>query len=249
MIITTVKTPKVVANQISIFQLLDSTLTELHEQDIVVITSKIVSLCEGCVVPIGSVDKEQLIYQEADLYHIPGTDKHSTYQYTIVKNTFIPMAGIDESNGDGYYVLWPKDPIDSANQVRAYLRKRFKLGQVGVVITDSTIFPSRWGTMGIAIGHSGFAPINNYIGARDLFGRTLKVSKANVAGGLAAAAVLCMGEGAERTPIAVISDASAVEFHDTDPSPDECAEYYISPLDDQPFAPFFGSVRWDKAAE
>ena len=33
------------------------------------------------------------------------------------------MAGIDESNGDGNYVLWPKDLQNSANTIRDILLK------------------------------------------------------------------------------------------------------------------------------
>jgi F420-0:gamma-glutamyl ligase len=40
-----------------------------------------------------------------------------------------------------------------------------------------------------------------------VFGRPFKFSRVNIADSLATAAVLCMGEGDERRPLAVISDA------------------------------------------
>ena len=113
-----------------------------------------------------------------------------------------------------------------------------------MLITDSTIFPSRWGTLGVAIGYSGFSPIKNYIGENDIFGKEMKVSKSNIAGGLASAAVLIMGEGDEQTPIAIIEDVPFVDFQTADPSPEEVSGYYVSPLEDEPFVPFFNSVPW-----
>lgn len=198
MIVTAIKTPPIVSGQQTITSVLDEALSDLPEKSVLVVTSKIVSLCEGRTIPADTVDKEQLIYREADLYCVPPvTARPSRYHYTIVNNTLIPAAGIDESNGNGNYILWPRDPMASANLIRDYARKRFHREKIGVVITDSTIFPSRWGTLGIAIAHSGFRPIKNYIGTPDIFGRPLIMSKSNIAGGLAAAAVLCMGEAAE----------------------------------------------------
>jgi F420-0:gamma-glutamyl ligase len=243
MLVKAIKTPPILSGSMSIFELLDSALSTVDEQEIIVVTSKVVSLCENRTIPVGSIDKEQLIYREADLYCVPNDNAHQ-YHYTILNNTLIPASGIDESNGNGNYVLWPSDPQASANQIRLYILKRFQIKQVGVIITDSTIFPSRWGTLGMAIAHSGFSPVKDYIGTSDIFGRTLAMSKANIAGGLAAAAVLCMGEGAEQTPIALIEDVAFVEFQTEDPSSEERAGYYVSPLNDAPFAPFFNSLPW-----
>jgi F420-0:gamma-glutamyl ligase len=245
MIVRAIKTPKVQPGSADIFELLDSALSTVNEGSIVVVTSKVVSICESRTIPTEDTDKEELIHDEADLYYFPDTeDGRHRYHFTIVHNTLIPASGIDESNGDGHYILWPRDPQKTANQICRHLKKRFDLKQLGVLITDSTIFPSRWGTLGIAIGYSGFSPVRNYIGEKDIFGREMNVSKANVAGGLAATAVLAMGEGAEQTPIALIEDIPFVDFKDTDPSQEEVDGYYVSPLNDEPFTPFFNSVAW-----
>lgn len=249
MLVTPIKTDKVTAKALGIDELLDHHLTAFAEDSILVVTSKVVSLCEGAVLPAGhdKAARNELIKQQADMYHEPAmTQEGFMYHFTIKHNTLIPASGIDESNGDGHYILWPKDPIASANHIRAYVRKRFGVKRAGVIITDSTIGLSRWGTLGITIGHSGFAAIKSYIGTPDLFGRILKLSKANVAGGLASAAVLAMGEGAEQTPIAVISDVPFVEFQDADPTSEEIATYYVSPLQDEPFMPFFREDEWQK---
>ena len=71
MIVKTVKTDKIVAGGPTIFELLDKHLTTLGEGSVVAITSKVVSICEGRVVPIGNIDKEELIKSEADYYLSP----------------------------------------------------------------------------------------------------------------------------------------------------------------------------------
>jgi len=49
-----------------------------------------------------------------------------------------------------------------------------------------------------------------------LFGRELTLSKANIASGLASAAVTVMGGGFEQIPLAVIEDIPFVDFVDHD---------------------------------
>ena len=123
---------------------------------------------------------------------------------TIKNNILIPNAGIDESNGAGYFILWPKDPYKSARQIHQYLKKRFKIKNIGIIITDSKTTPLRWGTTGTSLAHYGFLALNNYIGREDIFGRKLRFTRANIADGLAAAAVCAMGEGSEQTPLCLI---------------------------------------------
>ena len=103
----------------------------------------------------------------------------------------------------------------------------------------------RRGSTGITLAHSGFSALNDYIGKPDLFGRPFTVSLADVADGLAAAAVLQMGEGRERTPIAILSDLPFVEFQNHDPKKSELKKMTISLADDL-FGPFLSSVKWQK---
>ncbi|MBI2592454.1 coenzyme F420-0:L-glutamate ligase [Candidatus Saccharibacteria bacterium] len=245
MIVKTIKIHKIVAGGPTIFELLDKYLTALEEGSVVAIASKIVAICEGNVVAIGSIDKEELIKKESEHY-LPGSLSKYGISFSITKNTLIPMAGIDESNGNGNYILWPKEPQQSANEIRQYLAKRFGLKKVGVIITDSSVMPLRYGTVGIVVAHSGFLAANDYRGKPDLFGRPFKVSISSVAGGLAAAAALQMGEGAEQTPIAVIEDLPFVQFQSRDPNKKELAAFYISICGDDLFAPFLQNAPWQK---
>jgi putative folate metabolism gamma-glutamate ligase len=244
MLVRAVKTEKILPGQKSIIDVLDDSINSLEEASVVAITSKIISLCEGGdrVIPTNKIDKIKLAQREADYYLEPNSSRYNV-MFTLHKDTLIPNAGIDESNTDGNHVLWPENPQKTANKIRVYLKKRFSLSEVGVIITDSTCTPLRWGTTGIAISHSGFSALNNYIGKPDIFGRKLQMSQANIAGNLAATAVMTMGEGAEQTPIAVISDVPFVKFQDRSPTQKELGFLKIAPEDDL-FAPFLNSVNW-----
>lgn len=236
-----IRTDKILAGQTDILAVIDKFLDSLDEGSVLAVSSKILSLCENNVAPLDA-DKEDLIKQHADKYL---DSKYSDYghHFTITDNTLIGGAGIDESNSDNQYVLWPRDSQASANDIRKHLAGKYHLENVGVVIVDSTSQPLRRGTTGIALAHSGFLAAKDYRGQPDLFDRPLGVSVANISGGLAASAVLAMGEGAEQTPLAVISEVPFVEFQTADPTDDELSFLKIT-LEDDLFAPFLTSVDW-----
>ena len=242
--IKAIKTEKIRPGSIGLFELLDKYITEIPERSILAITSKVISICEGRVVPVKNSDKDELIKKEADLYIPREENKYDVY-LTIKDGQLVATAGIDESNGAGYFILWPANPQKSANQIREYLTKRFNLKKIGVLITDSKTTPLRWGTSGVAIAHSGFRALKNYIGTKDLFGRKLKMTKASIIDGLAAAAVFEMGEGSEQTPLAVISDISQVEFVDRDPTGEELRELEIS-IEDDLYGSILKRAPWEK---
>jgi F420-0:gamma-glutamyl ligase len=64
--------------------------------------------------------------------------------------------------------------------------------------------PTRIGTVGVAIGCSGFEPVEDERGKKDLFGNVLRVTLRAIADGLATTGVLMMGEGSESTPAVLI---------------------------------------------
>ncbi|GJQ53410.1 MAG: hypothetical protein HKUEN02_22570 [Anaerolineaceae bacterium] len=114
-----------------------------------------------------------------------------------------------------------------------------------MLITDSKTTPLRLGTTGVSLAYAGFSALNNYIGEPDLFGRELKVTKANVADGLAASSVLVMGEGSEQTPLALITDIPFVHFDPEAPTPEESKELRI-PLTLDIYAPLITGASWKK---
>ena len=242
MIIKPIKTARIEAGVVTLQDLIEQHLNQMTENSILVITSKVVSLCENRVEPL-TLDKNDLVHAEADYY----TDAVGPYgfHFTITKNILIPSAGIDESNTNQNYVLWPLDAQKTANEIRAYLATHFGLSHVGVIISDSTCSPMRRGTTGIAIAHSGFLALKNYVGTPDLFGRRFRVSQANISTGLAAAAVVAMGEGTEQTPLCLIEGLESVEFQDRDPSSEELTDLRIE-IDEDIFAPFLRGVEWQQ---
>lgn len=249
MIVRPVKTKRILPNTDSLEDVLDSidqsSLELLQDNSILVVTSKIISICDGDLVKINPDDPTQkitLIKKECDRFIPPELNAYGV-SLTIKNGFLIPTAGIDESNCDGFYVLWPKDPQSSANRVRRYVEEKYNR-KIGVIISDSVTSPLRWGTTGTAIAHSGFQAVNSYIGKPDLFGRSLKITKSNIAIGLAAAAVVVMGEGAESTPLAIISDLPFVEFTFADPTRDELEQYKIS-LEDDLYAQLLIHAPWE----
>jgi putative folate metabolism gamma-glutamate ligase len=224
--------------------LLDRYLDSLDEHSVVAITSKIVSICQGRMVPVGSVDKHTLIEREADLF-LPRSVSRYKVSLTIKDNLLIPSSGLDESNAFGMYILWPEDVQGVANRVRAHLCRRFGRRHVGVIVTDSKTSPLRWGVTGVTIAHSGFLALNDQIGQPDIFGRRLEMTKVNVADALGAAAVLVMGEGDEQTPLAVMDDLPFVTYQDRDPTEEELQGRWIS-MEDDLYAPLLQGVDWQK---
>lgn len=242
MIAQSLKTGKIMPSACTLFELLDTYLSEFSEHSVLAITSKVVSLCEGAVAPLDSIGREELIRQESTGYvDLPDSDYPITF--TVIQNTMLPNAGVDESNTAGMYVLWPRDPQATANAVRAYLCERFGVREIGVIITDSTARPLRWGMGGISIAHSGFKEVRDYRNTPDLFGRTFIMETAAIAGGLAATAALVMGDGAECTPLAVLTDLPFVEFQDRDPSPSELKALELS-IDNDLYGPIWKAVEW-----
>ncbi|MBN2309490.1 MAG: coenzyme F420-0:L-glutamate ligase, partial [Candidatus Hydrogenedentes bacterium] len=241
------RTDKIRAGQRDVLAVLEEFLPPLHEGTVVAVTSKIVALCEGRVVSPEDADKGALIAQEADHY-LPASANKYHVALTIKDSMLVASAGIDESNTDGYYVLWPECPQASANRIRAALCERAGCRRLGVILTDSRSVPLRWGVTGLCIAHSGFAAITDRIGAPDVFGRPLSMTRVNVADALAAAAVLVMGEADEQTPLAVIEDLPFVEFQDRDPTPEELACVRIDPEDDM-FGALLAGVEWRKGGK
>lgn len=244
MYVQAIRTEKVYAGRKSLGDILDTALDDVPERSVVAISSKIVALCEGRVVPIEGNDKEELIKRECEYFLPRDTNKYG-FPITITAGTFIGSAGIDESNANGQYVLLPKNPQRSANEVRAYLLKRFKLKEVGVIITDSTSIPLRFGTVGAAIAFSGLKPLHSYVGTPDLFGRTLRMERASVVASLAVTASFVMGEGNEQTPVAIFTDITSVDFVAHDPTPEDINAIRVDMNDDV----YFGILKnapWQK---
>lgn len=203
-----------------ILQAIEKQRLKFADNDILAVSSKIVSFAEGRLVKLSEVVPTEkakllakrysldpavteLILKEADC--IFGGVKKAVL--TLNNNVFTVNAGIDNKNAPkGYAVLWPKNPQRSAERIRKALEQRTGK-RIGVLIVDSTVTPLRWGTRGLAIGVAGFQPVKDCRRTRDLFEKEIGITLHAVADDLASATHLVMGEAAERTPLAIIRDA------------------------------------------
>jgi coenzyme F420-0:L-glutamate ligase/coenzyme F420-1:gamma-L-glutamate ligase len=188
--------------------------------DILAVAQKIVSKAEGRLVPLALVTPSaaaidlaarahkdprvaELILREsrAVIRVVPGVIITEHLSGIVLAN-----AGIDRSNVAGdedTVLLLPVDADASAARLRTRLEHEFGV-PLGVLITDSIGRAWRLGTTGTTIGAAGVTVIDDLRGKPDLFGRRLQVSEVAVADSLAAAAVLVMGEAAERSPVVLI---------------------------------------------
>ncbi len=209
-----VKTRVMVPPKDDLYAAMDAAMPKLHEGDIVLITSKVVSIHQGRCVPVAQVlDKNALIIKEAEQYiPIAKTSNPWGVILTIKQHTLIPTSGIDESNANGHYILWPRKINETAREIGQHLRKKYRVKKLGVIITDSHTVPMRWGTIGVSIGFWGFNPLKDYRGAKDIFGRKLKFTQANIPDALSALAVMLMGEGNERVPIVIARNVPGIRF-------------------------------------
>lgn len=209
-------------------------IPRVKEGTIIVVTSKIVALAEGRTVPIEDEHtREKVIRQEADFA------LQTMYTWLTLKDGLLmASAGVDESNAEGNkLILLPRDSFAAASKLRTELRKRYKVKKLGILIPDSRVLALRAGAVGVAMGYAGFRGIRDYRGEKDLFGRVMKISRTNIPDALASAAVLVMGEGHERQPLAVATGVP-IEFVDRT----NRTELIIPPEHDM-YLPFFSEVK------
>lgn len=179
----------------------------LRLSDVLVVAQKIVSKAEGRMASARTpAEREALIRAEAR--HI----RRRRDDMFIVETTqgFVcATAGIDYSNtpAEDTVILLPEDPDASARALSAALGRRFDLDlDPPSVISDSFGRAWRTGTVDIAIGVAGFAPVVDLRGTRDWVGRELETTQVAVADELAAAAHLVMGK-ADGIPAALVRGA------------------------------------------
>jgi F420-0:gamma-glutamyl ligase len=118
---TPIRTRPLLPPQDDIFGILDDYVHDVQDGDVIFITSKIVAIHQARCIHKDTAIKKDLIIQEADAWMIsdvvPGKDIYLTRTHNIL----IPSAGIDESNGNGYYILRPTDMSQIAQQIHAYI--------------------------------------------------------------------------------------------------------------------------------
>jgi dihydrofolate synthase / folylpolyglutamate synthase len=231
-----VKTRPMLPPQDDLYAVLNESLPALRDGDVVVITSKIVAIHQGRCVPMSSVrDKEDLVEAEADAW-IPKASSRYGITLAIKGATLIASAGIDASNSNDHYILWPSAPSEAAAEIGRYLKQRHGVRNLGVILSDSHCTPMRRGTTGITIGFYGFDALLDYRGTPDIFGRPLAVTLSNRADAMAAAAVGLMGEGSECIPVVIVRNWPDLVFSDAAGDAPGQPGFFIPP-DEDIFAP------------
>jgi coenzyme F420-0:L-glutamate ligase / coenzyme F420-1:gamma-L-glutamate ligase len=201
----------------------------VRNRDLVIIGQKAVSKAEGRIIDIREVSPSATAAKISRK-----TGKSPEFVETVLresskvlradKDAFIVRtrrgstclnAGVDKSNvkGDSTYALLPQDPDASARRLRKRIRQ-LTGKQVGVVICDTRSRPFRRGQVEESIGVAGLNPLIDYRGQKDLFGYTLRFKNVAIADELASAAELVMGQGREKTPVAIIRGLTRIRFQD-----------------------------------
>ena len=188
---------------------------------VLIVAQKVVSKAEGRRVRLADVD---VTAKARELARLTGKDPRLvtlilSESRSIVRTRpgliiaehhtghILANAGIDGSNvgdaggsGGETVLLWPEDPDASARALARHLGEAFGM-PVPVIISDSLGRPWRMGTVGFAIGVSGFQPVWDQVGQRDLDGRVMQVTAPAVADALAASASLVQGETDQGQPV------------------------------------------------
>jgi coenzyme F420-0:L-glutamate ligase/coenzyme F420-1:gamma-L-glutamate ligase len=202
----------------------------LEDQDIVVVTSKVVSKAEGRFLNLSQVVSEEQSKKIAQQVEktpqmvqavLNESEKISRMKagVLIVKHRlgFVSAnAGIDASNvglpdedlssqhsQSDWVVLMPENPDQSAMKIRNHVQNSTRKS-IGVIVSDSQGRPFRRGTVGIAVGIAGLNPLWDGRGEKDLFGRQQQHTLCAVADSIASAADLVAGQGAEGFPFVIV---------------------------------------------
>lgn len=248
--VTAIQTRPLVPPKDDLVAVLDASLPNpFPEESVLVISSKVVAIAEGrCEAIPEGVDvteyRRVLAMREAE-YYLP---KDETYPYarifTIMHGALTSSAGIDQSNGNGYFILWPENPMEAAQTLHQEVQRLRGTERFGVIVSDSRTMPLRNGAIGFCIGYAGIRALHDYRHTPDIFGRHLEVERLNVIDSLAAAAGVVMGEGGECTPLVLMRDIPHVAFSGEESS-DPLLQLQV-PMEQDVFAPFIARAPWQK---
>ena len=192
---------------------------ELRDDDVLVVTQKIVSKAEGRLVDLATVEPspfarewagrwekdprqvELVLRESASIVRMgPGGLIISRTRHGFV----CANAGVDVSNVGGGEVasLLPEDPDGSARRLREALGSRLGV-RPAVVISDSFGRAWRNGIVNVAVGAAGIETLLDLRGQPDAAGREMKATVIAVADELASAADLAGGKVDQR-PVVVV---------------------------------------------
>ena len=196
--------------------------------DVLVVTQKIVSKAEGCVVDLRTVEPRQEAVDFAaawdrDARQVEVVLRESAEILRMERGLVISRtkhgfvcanAGVDASNtGQADLVtLLPDDPDASAARLRARLPALLGIPEdhaPAIVISDSFGRPWRFGIVDVALGVAGLAPLDDLRGQPDADGRVMHSTIVALADEIASAAELASGKST-RQPLVLVRGAPGV---------------------------------------
>ncbi|HEY7298037.1 MAG TPA: coenzyme F420-0:L-glutamate ligase [Xanthobacteraceae bacterium] len=200
---------------------------QLIDGDILVVAQKVVSKAQGRFVDLATVvpsaqardvatrvDKDPRLVEVILSESVRVVRERRSLLIVEHRSGYVAAnAGVDQSNvapppKEDLVLLLPKDADMAAAELRACMEQHFA-ARIGVIVSDSFGRPWRLGTVGIALGASGVAALNDLRGRPDLHGRPLQVTMTAFADEVASAASLLMGQAAESHPVIVVSGFAA----------------------------------------
>lgn len=196
----------------------------LRDDDVLVVTQKIVSKAEGAIVDLTAVEPRaeaidyarrfdrdprqvEVVLREARriVRMENGLVITETHHGFVCANGGIDASNVGRRSGD-VVTLLPRDPDASADRIRGAIRERLD-HDLPVIISDSFGRPWRFGITDVAIGVSGLLPLDDLRGTPDADGRVMKSTVRAVADEIASAAELVLGKTAGR-PLALVRGAT-----------------------------------------
>ena len=196
---------------------------DIHFQpdDVLVVTSKIVSKAEGRRVDLRTITPSARALELAELTAKDPREIELVLRESVEVSRYrkgallvrhrlgfiSANAGIDHSNvgadGEDWVLLLPENPDGSAHALRAGIKALTGI-ELGVILSDTHGRPQRRGNVGVALGVAGVTAWLDLRGSADLFGRTLQHTDIGYADEIAAAADLLSGQAAEGLPVTLV---------------------------------------------
>lgn len=193
--------------------------TPIQDGDVIVVTHVVVARAEGNIVDLKKISPSDFAKTIAKT---TGKDPRLVEVILRESKSIIRMSdgklitetkqglvcansGIDKSNvpGETTVALLPENSDHSAQTIRQEIKKTSGK-DVAVIVSDTHGRPLRQGEINIALGTSGFEPLRDRRGEKDLFGYTIRIKQTAIADELASAAELVIGQANEGVPVAII---------------------------------------------
>lgn len=195
-----------------------ATGVSFQDGDILVVAQKVVSKAEDMLVDLRTIEPSDFALRYAERWDRDPRQTEVVLRESVrvvrmdrgliisqTRHGYVcANAGVDASNvpGGDYVLLLPRDSDASAARLREGIRELAGV-DLAVIISDSFGRPWRLGIVNVALGVAGMAPLADYRGQPDDFGRVMTSSVMAVADEVASAAELVAGK-VNRTPFIIV---------------------------------------------